>query len=109
MSERDERIYQMRESGMTFSAIGKEYGISGEFAHEIYKRVIKRHERDADPLYKWLRKAGSEWHASHGYALLRRNGIKTVEQAEKLEAVDVLEMHGGGMGFADLIERAKSL
>ena len=109
MSERDERIYQLRESGMTFSAIGKAYGFSAQVAHETYKRVIKRHERDADPLYQWLRKAGSEWHAIHGYALLRRNGIKTVGQAEKLEAVDVLEMHGGGIVFADLIERAKSL
>ena len=107
MSERDERIYQMRESGMTFAEIGKAYGVSNAFAHEVYKREVRRRRQHADSLYQWLRKAGSEWHANHAYSLLRRNGIRTVEQAEKLEAVDVLDMRGGGIGFADLIERAK--
>lgn len=36
--ERNERIYSMRECGATFREIGERFGISADYARQIYRR-----------------------------------------------------------------------
>lgn len=65
-------------------------------------------ERDNDQLFIWLHKAGGNPRMiARAYNLLRRNGIHTVEQARKLDVLEVMDMRGAGFAIADLVERAK--
>ena len=99
--ERRDKVKKLRESGMTFKAIGNQMGFSSVRAQYIYHRATMVIDNNIDSDLYRLRLSNEGLDIRHNVSgrtmnFLFRNGIDTVEKLKSLKLSDVFGTDGAG-------------
>lgn len=112
--ERNRRIYEKRNLGMSYAEIGREYGISGVRVRQIVKNLENKRARDREPVMAALVNAAKDVGANHGtavraYNLLVRHGCTNEGKLAELDVMKVTTWRNGGVVIKNLIATAQSM
>lgn len=114
-SERNMTICNMRDNGMPFVGIAREFGISTERARQIYVAHKAMEEQDGAPMYRALCEAAEdagrpypERAASRAYHYLARSGITELAQLADYSDSQLLKIRCFGAGSLEIARAAQA-
>lgn len=116
--ERRKKVKQMRESGMTFTQIGIQMGVSRSRAMDLYKSAVRisRMENNKPDLYRRLEEAAENDFSDmfqanvivRAYNALLRNGIRTIEELKAVSPEDIMRLRNVGKKTFQLIMNVRN-
>ena len=116
--ERREKVKQLRESGMTFKAIGLRMGFGVERARQLYKSALRLEREEKEKPYLLERLEEARKHdARYVFAdklttrainALWRRGINTIEELKAADPEVIKKTRNVGAKTFDLIMQVKN-
>lgn len=114
--ERDKRIVNLREAGMTCADIGRIFGITATRVHQICGKQKRKAEMMADPVCALLVKADRELGHQCGTALvtrtynvMRRRGIADAESLADANLLEIAHTRNAGVKAVALAALAQEM
>lgn len=106
MSDRNKEIYQDRKSGMTVKMITEKYNISITRAYQIFGEQQEEEALSDNRLFNLIKEAVPDkyfwiWN------ILKRSGVTTLEELQKLDAVQIKRIRGCGAKAINIIQQIK--